>query len=95
MKWKPSIFMPRALSRITLEITRVRVERLQEISEADEKAEGVLPVRIGFLDPRDGGNNATESHIEAYGALWEQINGKGSWQKNPLVWVITFNRIKP
>jgi hypothetical protein len=86
-KWKPSIFMPRAASRITLEITSVRVERLQNISEADALAEGVEPLS----DP--GAVFAPAK--SAYCDLWESINGKGSWFSNPLVWVIEFTKMKP
>lgn len=75
-KRRPSIYMPRWASRITLEVVNVRVERLQEISREDEIAEGVA----------DG---------QFYDLLWESINGPGSWDKNPWVWVIEFNRIKP
>ena len=79
---RPSIFMPRWASRITLEIESVRVERLQDITEADARAEGVP------ADTRDGFSRA------AYVTLWESINGKGSWAKNPWVWVIDFRPIK-
>lgn len=84
-KWKPSIFMPRIASRITLEITGVRVERLNEISADDAIAEGVeiiTSIDHGSTDP-----------IAAYRVLWESINGKGSWEKNPWVWCISFKRI--
>ena len=80
LKWKPSIHMPRHASRITLEITAVRVERLQDISEADAAAEGV------HTDP------ACPAY-DAYQALWEQINGKGSWDANPWVWVLDFKHV--
>lgn len=80
--WKPSIHMPRWASRITLEITDVRVERLQDISEDDARAEGCR------------GNATTacgcEGLIEDYCCLWESINGPGSWDANPWVWVIEF-----
>jgi hypothetical protein len=84
--WKPSIFMPRWASRITLEITGIRVERLQEISEDDAKAEGTKPSIVG----------AALDHLKyraGYQSLWERINGKGSWAKNPLCWVISFKKI--
>ena len=79
--WRPSIHMPRWASRITLEITRVRVERLQDISEADAVAEGV------YTDP------ACPAY-DGYRTLWEQINGSGSWDLNPWVWVVEFRRVK-
>jgi len=78
--WRPSIHMPRWASRITLEINDVRVERLQEISEADALAEGITHSTLN--DPR----------VE-YRWLWESINGHGSWDANPWVWPITFRRI--
>ncbi len=87
-RWRPSIHMPRWASRILLEITGVRVERLQDISEADAKAEGVTlpPSTCNMYDGiwRDG-----------YRDLWESINGHGSWDANPWVWVIEFKRIEP
>lgn len=79
--WKPSIHMPRWASRITLEITDVRVERLHDISEADAIAEAAPK---HFLSPRDN-----------FCALWQQINGDGSWDANPWVWCISFRRITP
>jgi hypothetical protein len=87
-KWRPSIFMSRAASRITLEITAVRVERLQEISEADAKAEGCI------VDPWHYPCSLTPGK-STYCTLWESINGPGSWEANPWVWVIEFRRIAP
>lgn len=84
-KWKPSIHMPRWASRITLEIVNVRVERLQDISAEDCIAEGVLSTlreHDAVIDLRD-----------KYRALWESINGPGSWEINPWAWVIEFKRI--
>lgn len=86
-KWRPSIFMPRWASRITLEITSVRVERLREISEQDAASEGVK-WRTG---------NPGECRTCARGAfmdLWESINGKDSWAANPWVWCIEFKRLR-
>ena len=81
--WKPSIFMPRHASRITLEITGVRVERLQDISRGDAMAEGCpLPNMAQGDDPR-----------KWYAELWESINGPGSWDANPWVWCLSFRRI--
>lgn len=86
--WRPSIHMPRWASRITLEITSVRVERLQDISIDDAIAEGVFQ---GF-DPPDGHGFRSEAR-NLYRELWESINGPGSWDANPFVWVIEFKRV--
>lgn len=98
-KLRPGMFMPRWASRITLEITGVRVERLQDISEADAIAEGV------HADPRCRQDDDTPGFhligpvrdgsfpIARYGALWESLNGPGSWKSNPWVWVLEFRRI--
>lgn len=84
----PSIHMPRWASRILLEITSVRVERLHEISEADAKAEGVtLPKRTCTM--YDG------IWRDEYHALWESINGPRTWAANPWVWVIEFKVVCP
>ena len=82
-RWRPSIHMPRWASRITLEVVGVRVERLQDISEEDAKAEGIEWV-IGY-----------RSRIPLFSALWERINGPGSWDANPWVWVVEFRRVSP
>lgn len=83
-KWKPSIFMPRKFSRITLEITDVRVQRLQEISEDYTIAEGI---------PAD---SVLQAGRNPFIQLWDSINAKRGfgWDKNVWVWAITFNRIK-
>lgn len=83
---RPSIFMCRWISRITMEITGVRVERLRDISEADAKAEGV----IYSADPKSPYGNG---HGANYRFLLESINGRGSWAKNPWVWVIEFRKL--
>ncbi len=90
LRWRPSIHMPRAASRITLEINGVRVERLQEIDIADAQAEGVSDTGAFILD---GEGNEQGGPIAEYAVLWEQINGPGSWDENPFVWVVTFRRI--
>ena len=97
-RWRPSIYMPRAASRILLEIVSVRVERLQGIGEADCWAEGIEAV-AGALDDlaiihlakRMG--CSFEDAAPTYAALWESINGAGSWDANPWVWVVEFKRV--
>ncbi len=91
--WKPSIFMPRAASRILLEITDVRVERLQDISEEDAKAEGVES--WAESDKILERLLARSQPSQIFKALWQSISGPESWNENPFVWVITFKRIKP
>jgi len=96
LPWRPSIFMPRWASRITLEIVKVRVERLQGISEADATAEGTPAVETKGEVQSDG--NIRPLVISArslYSALWTRITGPGSWDANPWVWVIEFQRIQP
>ena len=88
LKWKPSIHTPRAVCRITLEITGVRVERLQDISEADAVAEGLTQTASGSWLP-----GPCDYPEWAYHYLWEQINGPGSWEANPWVWVVEFRRL--
>lgn len=83
VKWRPSIHMPRLASRITLEVTGVRVEQLQDISRGEAMAEGCpFPNMSHGDDPR-----------RWYADLWEQINGDGSWEANPWVWVVEFKKI--
>lgn len=92
--WRPSIHMPRWASRIMLEITGVRVERLQEISERDAQAEGCERLELG--PQQIGGipvHPMTTSYAEAFQQLWQSINGPESWSANPWVWVIEFRRV--
>lgn len=96
--WKrPAIFMPRVASRITLEVTDVRVERLQAISAADAIAEGLirLPASGRYVVERGEqyAGLAEHSPILVYRRLWESINGAGSWKANPWVWVVEFRRV--
>ncbi len=90
--WRPSIHMPRLASRITLEVVSVRVERLNEISEADAEAEG-----IGFDETRcDGecGSTPCSLAIPSFRDLWDSINAeKHPWASNPWVWVVEFKRV--
>ena len=103
MKWRPSLFMPRYASRITLEIVSVRCERLNEISEADVIAEGVKKYK--YIPDAGMVENTYENYskfpdcrfcksaVDSYRTLWESINGVGSWDLNPFVWVIEFKKI--
>ncbi len=88
--WKPSIHMPRIACRILLEITEIRVERLQDISKEQALAEGVMSCEQD-IDPDGIGY----SPLELFGGLWTMINGDGSWQSNPWVWVVEFKRVTP
>ncbi|WP_116818225.1 hypothetical protein [Pseudomonas syringae] len=88
--WKPSIHMPRIASRILLEITDIRVERLQDISKVQALAEGVMSCEQD-IDPDGNGYEP----LELFGGLWTMINGDGSWQSNPWVWVVEFERVTP
>lgn len=80
----PAIHMPRWASRITLEITGIRVERLQDISDADALDEGIYPVSTGIYP------GAAKAEFRK---LWESINSPGSWAANPCVWVVEFRRM--
>lgn len=94
---KPSIHMPRWASRITLEVTDVRVERVQDISEEDAQAEGASSVfRVDIKDFYSPGFNAEKasSYRIGFERLWDSINeSRGySWASNPWVWAVTFKR---
>ncbi|HGY5195242.1 TPA: hypothetical protein ACNV6G_000023 [Raoultella ornithinolytica] len=90
--WKPSIHMPRAASRILLEITDVRVERLNSISQEDAQSEGMELTgwRPTYSDPDSGGDTWTP--YDNFAQLWESIYGEESWKANSWVWVIEFKR---
>ena len=86
-KWTPSIHMPRWASRILLEITDVRVERLHDMSEADAKAEGATPATYKITPPE-------AVYRVGFGDIWRSIYGQDNWLSNPWVWVIEFKRIQ-
>lgn len=106
MRWKPSIHMPRKASRILLEITKIRVERLNDISESDAKAEGLKAITkdgktIKYGIPDSDGMPGTDdlgwpwqewdvSAQKAFKHLWSKVYGLDSWDSNPWVWVIDF-----
>lgn len=89
--WRPSIHMPRWASRILLEITDVRVERLQDISRYDIRAEGLE------CPPELAGDDVSPNYRDWYPAawreLWSSINGAESWNANPWVWVVEFKQV--
>lgn len=96
-KWTPGIHMPRAASRITLEVTGVRVEPLQAISIEDAKAEGAWP-DVSIVSECEAYFRVETLAVNprlAFRMLWERINGPQSWEANPWVWVVEFKRVSP
>lgn len=91
-KWRPSIFMPKEACRLFLEVTDVRAERLQDISEKDAIAEGIEKNKNEVYKDYLSGEFYRHSK-QSFLTLWTSINGKGSWESNPFVWVIAFKRI--
>lgn len=89
--WTPSIHMPRWACRLVLEVASVRVERLQEISEEDARAEGADP-----YDWQYDNGEGPESYREAFRCLWDSINASRGygWERNPWVWVVEFKRVE-
>jgi len=89
LKYKPSIHMPRAACRILLEITYVRVERLQDISRADIRAEGLL------CPPELASDDVSPNYRDWYPAAWRELweSTGGDWETNPWVWVVEFKRV--
>jgi len=110
-KWKPSIHMPRWASRINLEVTNVRVQRVMAISRKDAIAEGAVQINKHFLmDPEVlkipvKYSNVTQLNDErywgndnapgAFASYFEKINGSDAWDRNPWVWVVEFKEVKP
>ena len=101
-RWRPSIHMPRAACRILLEITAVRVERLQGISDEQAIAEGIerdaAHPTLWKRGPLLGDQNivqVTAFPKLAFRSIWESINGAESWAANPWVWVVEFKRVTP
>ncbi len=93
-RWRPSIFMPRWASRITLEITGIKVERVADISEDDAKAEGIS---TSVVDPCPRGEPFNAKNYgtarDAFADLWRIINGDASWESNPWCWCISFKKV--
>ena len=100
IRWRPSIHMPRWASRITLKVTGVKVERLRDISEADAKAEGIYwSERFEGWTSGAGADESCDFHTRlperSFEKLWERIHGDGSWDANPWVAAISFERVPP
>jgi len=97
--WRPSIFMMRWMSRITLEIVKVRVERLQQITRDEARAEGCDPVWkwTKDRDPKYFKRGLLNPYVANFSVLWDSINTKPEtgWDNNPWVWVIEFRKVKP
>jgi len=102
ISWRPSIHMPRWASRILLEITDVRVERLQNITEQQAQAEGIVgvpfrpddgwPICTGYMVGPDEGKTGLETTAaKAFAGLWDSVGG--DWSANPWVWVVEFKRV--
>lgn len=99
-KWKPSLFMPKAACRIFLEVTDVKVERLQDINSEDAKAEGANDwMKVDDMKMMAGLGNwlipsPFSGHQFGFLSIWCKINGCQSWLDNPWVWVVTFKKIE-
>lgn len=100
--WKPSIHMPKTAARFFLKVTDVRIEKLQDISEEDAIAEGILFNNFGYKDYLQDASGYGHPDVDyphvygprlSYKTLWQYINGEESWDTNPWVWVISFERI--
>lgn len=104
-RWRPSIHMPRIASRLTLEITDVRVERLQDISDGDVSAEGITAEAVQALWDANRGHRGEVTHQgrfpgfeefsphDLWCAAWTLINGAASWDADPWAWVVEFRRV--
>ncbi|BEG78426.1 ASCH domain-containing protein [Achromobacter xylosoxidans] len=88
----PSIHMPRFACRLLLEVTGVRVERLQDISEADAQGEGCAPAWLDADDNQTVHAHRQPTYRQGFARLWREINGPSSWDANPWVWVVEFCR---
>lgn len=96
-RWRPSIHMPRHACRLVLEVTGVRVERLQAISEDDALAEGIDTEGHDYLTGErwKAAGSALSPERYAFASLWRRINGQASWDANPWVWVVEFKVVAP
>lgn len=95
--WKPSIHMPRTACRLLLEITDVRIERLQDITEEQARAEGCTADEDPYWSPsyNDPDSGGQPSCCNSFEYLWGEINGADAWALNPWVWVVEFKQVTP
>lgn len=93
-KWKPSIHMPREAARIFLEVVSVRAERLQDISEQDAFAEGVIKEHSPISAGANWSDTLGKASLKAFQSIWKGIHGEKSWDENPFVWVYEFRKIE-
>lgn len=95
VKWRPSIHIPRWASRLLLEITALHIQRLQDISREDALYEGVRYSEAfgGYVTDDEGNNFHLSDPVQSFCKLWCSINGPESWDSNPWVWVISFEKI--
>lgn len=94
LKWKPSIFMPKWASRLTLQVTSIKIERVNEISEEDAIAEGAQPA----FELDIAGATGAFTYRAGFKQLWDSINGSKpgcAWHDNPWVWCVSFRRVTP
>ncbi len=95
-RWRPSILMPRKFCRLELRVKGVRVERIQDISEADAIAEGIQENENGSYDcwlaDIQAHCDCEDNPVDVFRQLWDSINKKNPWEKNPYVWVYEFER---
>ena len=94
IRWTPSIHMPRWTARLLLDLLQVRVERLQSISREDAIAEGIVQLKDGGYGLPAGDHYHSSDPRQSYFSLWEAINGPGSVEANPWVWVVEFRRVQ-
>lgn len=93
-RWKPSIHMPRSAARIFLEVVSVRAERLQDISERDAFAEGVIKEHNPIPAGATWSDTLGKASLKAFQSIWKDIHGEKNWDENPFVWIYEFKRIE-
>lgn len=94
-RYRHARFMPRWASRLVLEVTGVRVERLQDINEGDAQGEGCAPAWLDADDNLTVHAHRQPTYRQGFARLWREINGPDAWDANPWVWVVAFRRLPP